>query len=181
MFGFPGEREEDFEMTLDFIKRNAKFLDRVYPSRTYCALEEYSYFHTHLEEFGIKPNPPNHLYWESLGGKNTYPVRLQRCEEFCNLASSLGIEVGCGVQTSVELDKWYNLGFYYELKKDYQNAISCFINYKRLDPKNEVISSKIYFYYQELERGNLGRAIDGSLIVNLKEVVGRGNEVTDSH
>jgi len=99
MFGFPGEEEGDFIKTLDFIKRNAKYLDRVYPSRTFCALEEFSYLHTHLEEFSIKLNPPNHLYWESADNKNIYPERLRRCEEFCKLALSLGIEVASGVQT----------------------------------------------------------------------------------
>lgn len=171
MFGFPGETEEDFKLTLDFIKRNAKFLDRVYPSRTYCAIEEYSYFHSHLEEFGVKPNPPNHLYWENTDGKNTYPIRLQRCEDFCNLASDLGIDVGCGVQTSVELDKWYNLGFYYEFKKDYCNAISCFLKYNKLDSANEVVFNKLDFYHQELERANPDIDIDGSLLLGLKEAV----------
>ena len=172
MFGFPGEAEEDFEMTLDFIKRNAKFLDRVYPSRTYCALEEYSYFHAHLEEFGIKPHPPNHLYWESIDGKNTYPVRLQRCEEFCNLASSLGIEVGCGVQTSIELDKLYNLAFYYECKKDYHNAINCFLNYNKLDSANEVVSNKINSYYQEfVQKRNPEVGLSEDLSAGLRKTV----------
>ncbi len=171
MFGFPGETEKDFEKTLHFIKRNAEFLDRVYPSRTYCALEEYSYFHSHLKEFGVKPNPPNHLYWESIDGENTYPVRLRRCEEFCNLSSLLGIEVGCGVQTSVELDKWYNLSFYYEYKRDYRNLISCLLKYHKLDSTNEVISNKINFYYDELKKGDLSINLDGALLVDLEAAV----------
>lgn len=154
MFGFPGETEDDFKLTLDFIKRNAEYLDRLYPSRTYCALEEFSYLNSHLEEFGIRPNPPNHLYWESLDGRNDYPERLRRCEEFCNLASSLGVEVGCGVQTSVELDRWYNLGHYYESKKDYQKAIECFLKYHELDSDNAVVSEKIKHYSRQVENGN---------------------------
>ncbi|MBM3254198.1 MAG: hypothetical protein FJZ16_08090 [Candidatus Omnitrophica bacterium] len=154
MFGFPGEAEEDFQMTLDFIKRNAKYLDRVYPSRTFCAIEEFSYLVSHLEEFNINPNPPNHLYWETIDGKNTYPDRLRRCEEFCDLAYSLGIEVGCGVQTSTELDKWFNLGLYYEAKKNHQNAIECYLKYYKLDNKNEVILNKIKTYNLALENNN---------------------------
>ena len=173
MFGFPGETKEDFEMTLDFTKRNAAFLARVYPSRTYCAVEEISYFHSHLEEFDIKPNPPNHLYWQTCDGKNTYPERLKRCEEFCNLASSLGVEVGSGVQTSVELDKWYNLGYYYDFVKDYQNAIDCFLNYYRLDPSNGVIRDKVNFYYEELKKQNSQWGINESTFIKLKDAISR--------
>ncbi|GAG80072.1 unnamed protein product, partial [marine sediment metagenome] len=151
MFGFPGETEEDFELTLDFIKRNAEYLDRVYPSRTYCALEEFSYLNTHLEEFGIKPNPPNHLYWETIDGKNSYPERLRCCEEFCKLASSLGIEVGSGVQTSVELDRWFNLGNYYETIKDYEKMMECYEKYMEIDPHNEVVLNKIKLYTSNKE------------------------------
>jgi len=171
MFGFPGETERDFEATLDFIKRNAKFLSRVYPSRTYCAIEEYSYFHSHLEEFGVKPDSPNHLYWESLDEKNTYPVRLERCEEFCKLSSSLGIEVGCGVQTSVDLDKWYSLGFYYESKKDYRNAISCFLKYNKLDLSNKTIKDKIIFYYQLFRKDDIRADLGIDLFTGLEKTV----------
>ncbi len=143
MFGFPGETEEDFKETLDFIRRNAKFLDRVYPSRTYCAIEEFSYLAGHLSEFDIKKDPPNHLYWESNDGRNTYPERLKRCEEFCAYASSLGVEVGNGVQTSVELDRYFNLGHYYEAKGDTEKARDCYLRYHRIDPKNETIANKI--------------------------------------
>jgi len=170
MFGFPGETDEDFQMTLDFIERNSKFLDRVYPSRTFFAIEEYSYLHSHLEEFSIKPNPPNHLYWQSLDGKNTYPVRLERCEEFCNLASYLGIEVGCGVQTSVEQDKLYNLAFYYEKIEDYHKAIDYFLKYYKLDPANKSISNKINSYYSALKENNIDLSHNSSLFVGLKEV-----------
>jgi radical SAM superfamily enzyme YgiQ (UPF0313 family) len=157
MFGFPGETEEDFQQTLDFIKRNAKFLDRVYPSRTYCAIEEFSYLSQHPEEFDIKQNLSNHLYWETKDGKNTYPERLRRCEEFCALASSLGIEVGCGVQTSVELDRYFNLGHYYESKGDLKGAMDCFLRYRKLDPNNEVIRNKVNYYLNQKQlSGNEG-------------------------
>ena len=155
MFGFPGETEDDFKQTLEFVKRNAKYIDRAYPSRTYCALEESSYLHSHPEEFGIEPNPPNHLYWQSTDGKNNYPERLRRCEEFCKLAESLGIEVGCGVQTSVELDRWYNLGHYYEEKKDFSRALDCFLRYYDIDPDNAVISGKVRHYSKDIEKNSL--------------------------
>ena len=172
MFGFPGETEEDFSQTLDFVRKNTEYLDRVYPSRTYCAVEEFSYFHTHLKEFGIEPNPVNHLYWESEDSKNTYPQRLVRCEEFCRLASSLGIEVGCGVQTSVELDRWFNLGHYYEFKKDCVKAVENFLNYYEADSQNEVILNKIEFYYNEIKRRKLKVAVESKLMLRLKKAIG---------
>lgn len=180
MFGFPSETDEDFKLTLDFIKRNAKFLDRVYPSRTFCAIEESSYFHSHLEEFGVKPNPPNHLYWESADGINTYPERLRRCKIFCDLASSLGIEVGCGVQTSVELDKWHNLGNYYEFRKEYKDAIDCYLKYFELDSSNELISSKLEFFYKEIEGNRLNLSDNKDLPERLKRAVNPSNLIEKS-
>jgi MoaA/NifB/PqqE/SkfB family radical SAM enzyme len=171
MFGFPGETEEDFQLTLDFIKRNAKFLDRVYPSRTFFALEEYSYIHSHLAEFGIKLNPPNHLYWESADGTNDYPERLRRCEIFCDLASSLNIEVGCGLQTSVELDKWHNLANYYEFKQDYTKAIDCYLKYFDLDSSNELISNKLKFYYKQTKENKLNLLDNKGLSDRFKAIV----------
>lgn len=151
MFGFPQETERDFCETLDFIKRNAGYLDRVYPSRTFFAVEEFSYLSSHLIEFGINPDIPNHLYWETFDGNNTYPERLRRCEEFCALASSLGIEVGSGVQTSVELDRFFNLGNYYEYKGDFKKALEYFLDYYRLDKRNEAVLNKIRYYAKQLE------------------------------
>ncbi|MCM8757809.1 MAG: B12-binding domain-containing radical SAM protein, partial [Candidatus Omnitrophica bacterium] len=65
MFGFPSETEDDFQKTLDFIKKNIKYIDFAYPSRSFCTIEPYSYLEKHLDEFGIIPNPINNLYWES--------------------------------------------------------------------------------------------------------------------
>jgi MoaA/NifB/PqqE/SkfB family radical SAM enzyme len=171
MFGFPGEEEEDFIKTLDFLRRNARYLDRVYPSRTFCALEEFSYLHTHLQEFGIRLNPPNHLYWESIDGKNTYPERLRRCEEFCRLASSLGIEVGSGVQTTVELDRWFNLAHYYEHNKDIKNLLYCYLKYYELEPKNTIVVEKMIKYFNEIDKTKRQLILGSDLLLELKEII----------
>jgi len=171
MFGFPGEEEDDFIKTLDFIKRNAKYLDRVYPSRTFCALEEFSYLYAHLEEFGIKLNPPNHLYWESADEKNTYPERLRRCEEFCNSAVSLGIEVASGVQTSVELDRWFNLAHYYEQKKDVKNALDYYLKYYELESQNKIVTERIISYSTEIEKSGTELSLGSDFLAKLKKIV----------
>ncbi|MBM3255300.1 MAG: radical SAM protein, partial [Candidatus Omnitrophica bacterium] len=143
MFGFPGETEKDFNLTLDFLRRNASTIGTVYPSRTFFTIEPFSYLSGHLSEFGVVANPVYNLYWESADGINNYPERLRRCEEFSRLAIELGVSVGLGLQTSLELDRYYNLGFYYEYKKDFKKATEFFKKYLRLDPKNTVINKKL--------------------------------------
>ena len=147
MFGFPGETKEDFNLTLDFLRRNARVIGTVYPSRTFCTIEPFSYLAGHMDEFGVIPNPHNNLYWESADGKNNYPERLSRCEEFSRLALELGVSIGLGLQTSLEQDRYYSLGYYYESKKNFKKAIDFFKEYLKLDPKNTVINKKL----QELE------------------------------
>jgi hypothetical protein len=180
MFGFPGEEESDFIETLDFIKRNAKYLDRVYPSRTFCALEEFSYLNSHLEEFGVKPNPPNHLYWESADNANTYPERLRRCEEFCRLASALGIEVASGVQTAVELDSWFNLGHYYEYKKDGNSALDCWLKYYEAEPNNKIVEEKIIAYFNIVCKQQSGVHIKAEVLARLNAAASSINS-KDTH
>lgn len=152
MFGFPGETEDDFQQTLDFLKRNGKYIAVAYPSRSYCTIEPHSYLEKHMEEFAMVPNNINNVYWESVDKKNHYPERLRRCEEFSKLALELGVPIGLGLQTSIELDRCYNLGFYYESKKDFKKAISFFKGYLNLDPKNTVINKKL----QELQTIDVG-------------------------
>jgi anaerobic magnesium-protoporphyrin IX monomethyl ester cyclase len=143
MFGFPGETESDFEQTLDFLRAIAASVDCVYPSRTYCAMEEFSYFFSHPDEFGVKTPITHHLYWESVDGTNTYPVRLKRCQRFELLCRELGVRVDNGVQTAVDMDEWFNLGHYYEYRGEYGRALEYFKKYAAEDPDNEVISRKI--------------------------------------
>lgn len=171
MFGFPGEREEDFKETLAFIRRNSGSLDRAYPSRTYCAIEEFSYLAGHLEEFGIKPNPPNHLFWESVDGRNTYPERLRKCREFSQLASSLGIDVGCGVQTSVDMDEYFNLYLYYEQKKDIKNALEYLLKYFELNRLNGHVKDRLQFYLVKVGEKDPLFNFDNNMMNRLKKAV----------
>jgi len=171
MFGFPGETEEDFKETLAFIRRNSEVLDRAYPSRTYCAIEEFSYLAGHLEEFGIKPNPPNHLFWENADGTNTYPERLRRCREFSRLASSLSIDVGCGVQTSVDMDEYFNLYMYYEQKKDIKNALEYLLKYFELNRLNGHVKDRLQFYLVKAGENDPLFDFDKNMMNKLKKAI----------
>ena len=143
MFGFPGETEEDFQQTLDFISETGKYFERVYPSRSYCAIEQFSLLHEHPEIFNIKTPFNHHLYWETIDGKNTYPVRLNRCKRFEQKCKELGVKVDVGVQTNVDMAEFFNLGLYYEYIKDYKKAKYYLNKYLELDPNNEYITKKM--------------------------------------
>ncbi|MCM8791912.1 MAG: radical SAM protein, partial [Candidatus Omnitrophica bacterium] len=103
----------------------------------------YSYLEKHLDEFGIIPNPINNLYWESKDGINTYPVRLKRAQIFSEFVSSLGGNVGLGLETSIEQDKYWNLGHFFESKNDFKNALGNYLKYLKLDTHNKYIKEKV--------------------------------------
>lgn len=95
MFGFPGETEEDFRDTLEFLKRNKEFFVQVHPSETFCCIDPDTYLFRHPIEFGIT-NERHSLFWNSLDNKNIYPERLRRHQVFCELANALNIPLSPG-------------------------------------------------------------------------------------
>lgn len=90
MFGFPGETEEDFNKTKDFLSRNKAFISALNPSLAYTAIGVGTYLYDHAEEYGVDLTR-GHLYWKSKNGDNTYEIRQQRYRDFCRHATSLGI------------------------------------------------------------------------------------------
>jgi tetratricopeptide (TPR) repeat protein len=143
MFGFPGETLEDFALTLEFLRRNARNIDTAYPSRSYCTLEPHSYLACHPEEFRVIPSSAHGQYWRSRDGSNTFVERMRRCEEFSRLAQELGVHVGSGLQTSVEQDRLLSLGSYYEALEDRARALEFFEKYLELDAQNPVVQRKV--------------------------------------
>lgn len=99
MFGFPGEKDEDFKQTLDFISENRDYISTVNPSRAYTAIGVGSYLYEHADKFDIDLNQ-GHLFWKTKSGDNTYEIRQKRYEAFCDLAVSLGIKFSFPVNTS---------------------------------------------------------------------------------
>jgi radical SAM superfamily enzyme YgiQ (UPF0313 family) len=153
MFGFPGETEADFRMTLDFLERNHRWLERAYGSATFTSLEEYSYLTDHQEEFGIRPETDrtaHNLYWESDGGANTYPVRLDRYKRFRETCIRLGIDAYKGVNGTLEQDHLSNLAQYHQYKDERLPAVRAYLAYLETDLLNEPIRGQLQVYQKDL-------------------------------
>lgn len=154
MFGFPGETEEDFQMTLDFLSRNARSLDRAYASATFTSLEEFSYLSDNLAQFGVRSQDRegHNLYWETADGSNNYLVRQDRYERFRKLAISLGIDAYKGVNGTVEQDRRSNLAQYHRFSGDHVKAIENLLDYLELDFYSEPMRRELAAYREDLRR-----------------------------
>lgn len=91
MFGFPGEEEEDFRQTLDFVSRNKEFIASINPSPAFTAIGVGTYLYNHMHEYNLDLTG-GHLLWKSKDGKNTYETRKRRYQDFCRHVASLGIK-----------------------------------------------------------------------------------------
>lgn len=143
MFGFPGETEEDFQQTLQFIEKNKKYITNAYPSRTYFTIEQNSYIASNLSEFGmIWPKGVHGQYWVSEDNTNNYLVRLSRCTRFSETAIRLGINIAQGV-SSVKLDEALNTAIYYKNIGKYEEAIKFYEKALEYDPKSVFIIDEL--------------------------------------
>jgi radical SAM superfamily enzyme YgiQ (UPF0313 family) len=173
MFGFPGETEQDFQLTLDFVRRNRASFDRIYASATFTSLEEHSYLTEHKAEFGItRDRDPHHLYWRSEDGLNTYPVRLDRYKRFRKICIELGIDAYKGIDGSLEQDERANLAQYHQYADERLLAIEHYLAYLERDPLNAAMRERLRTYRGDIEvlidcvklveRANLERSAEPS-------------------
>lgn len=144
MVGFPGETEEDFQRTLDFLRWNRSSLDRVYPSATFTSLEEHSALTARADAFGVDTagGKPHNLYWRTRDGANTYLVRLDRYRRFRALARRLGIDPARGLNGDLNLEITRSLAAYYSHRGETVRALSAYRRYLRRDPRNEAVNAE---------------------------------------
>ncbi|MFZ5475228.1 MAG: B12-binding domain-containing radical SAM protein [Myxococcota bacterium] len=88
MFGFPGETEADFQLTLDFLTENARYVDEVNPSDAFTAIIPGTELYDRAADFGVT-QLENAWFWEAEG--NDFATRLDRFERLCRHVKRLGI------------------------------------------------------------------------------------------
>lgn len=93
LVGFPGESEKEFCRTIDFVKRNFRYIDTIKSINTLHLIAG-TEIYENPERFNLAPLPKDnwHYLWET-GDGNTYATRKRRVEELLELASSFGIKV----------------------------------------------------------------------------------------
>ncbi|MBN2119849.1 MAG: B12-binding domain-containing radical SAM protein [Candidatus Omnitrophica bacterium] len=95
MVGFPGEQEEDFRDTMDFIRRNRSNIDR-FASVNACNAVFNSELRNNPQDYGIILSgnlQPLEVNWHTLDG-NRDSLRKQRVRRMVSLAEELGISIG---------------------------------------------------------------------------------------
>jgi MoaA/NifB/PqqE/SkfB family radical SAM enzyme len=91
--GFPGETEEDFKKTLDFIEKNKDNIGCV-GSINVFRIENPSEVYNNPQKFGVIPsatNPRWWLKWEDIYGSN-FEIRKKRVLSLVNKVEELGIK-----------------------------------------------------------------------------------------
>lgn len=92
IIGYPTETEKDFQMTLNFIQKNARFI-YCFDQITGCHIEEDSYLGRNLDKYGVIFKEDG---WHSQD--STPAIRRERLEKFRDFARRLHKHYQCEVQ-----------------------------------------------------------------------------------
>jgi len=92
--GFPGETEESFTATADFVRQHAKLISRVSALST-CIVVAQCDLEKEPERFGIVlPQPEHWCQWYSTDGSNNYSIRTDRLRRLAAILEQEGIAHG---------------------------------------------------------------------------------------
>jgi hypothetical protein len=140
MFGFPGETEEDFRATLDFIDEMGDYIHFIYPSYTLTHLN--GALEKGPEQFGV-PSGQNTYYWDSADGANTFPVRLDRFRRFREFAAGLGLRVIDGLQMPLPAFVEFSLAGYHDHKRNAPESLKHYREFLKHDPANAYALARV--------------------------------------
>jgi len=135
MFGLPGETEEDFQIQLDFLKDNYKYISLIAPSLWFCYFPKQSEGFQNPSKYGLKFKMGS-LYWTDREGKNNYLVRLERFVRYTTLVKKLRVPCIFGYETLPDPELLINK-YFVELQRHGIEISSEFI-----DAKKRILSYK---------------------------------------
>ncbi len=98
LVGFPGETEKDFDMTLDFIKKNTKYISYIKSINAVHLIEDTDLKDNHKKygvvlskkKSGKEPEEGIHYKWKTKDG-NTWKIRKTRMNKIYSLLTNLNI------------------------------------------------------------------------------------------
>ncbi|MDD5691782.1 MAG: radical SAM protein [Candidatus Omnitrophica bacterium] len=90
--GFPGETDEDFKRTADFISGHRKLIKK----NTFSTLtiNQFSYLQKHKDEFGIVLDGPHLGLWNSQDGCNNFELRNSRLRYLEKIENKISRDYG---------------------------------------------------------------------------------------
>lgn len=94
LVGFPGETERDLQMTVDFLRRHARSIDRIDSVSTLQIVTD-TPLAAKLHDFDlVLPDFEPHDKWRCRDQSNTYEIRQQRLQTILAVAGEEGFEIG---------------------------------------------------------------------------------------
>ncbi|MFC1666953.1 B12-binding domain-containing radical SAM protein [Candidatus Omnitrophota bacterium] len=89
--GFPGETEADVDETINFIRQNSVWIDKI-NSLNICTIGPGMYIYDHLAEYNIEKSMINDWYaWFTKDMSNTIHIRTERHKRMLSVFSGLNL------------------------------------------------------------------------------------------